>query len=193
MKILLDPGHGENTAGKRSPIWPDGSQLREWEFNRDIARRVCTSLRTKGADVELLVKEDVDVPLTERVRRANDIVKKVGKNNCLLISIHANAGGGTGWEAYTSIGQTLSDKYATVFYNETQNYFPGIKVRTDHSDGDPDKESQFYILAKTICPAVLTENFFMDTLKDCQYIMSESGRQTIANFHIESILKCLDL
>lgn len=36
VKILLDNGHGYDTPGKRSPIWPDGSQLFEWEFNRDI-------------------------------------------------------------------------------------------------------------------------------------------------------------
>lgn len=191
MKILLDPGHGENTAGKRSPIWPDGTQLREWEFNRDIARRVYSALLAQGVDVELLVKEDIDIPLPERVRRANEIAKKTGKNNCLLISIHANAGGGTGWEAFTSVGQTLSDKYATEFCNIAQTSFPVQKIRTDHTDGDPDKESQFYILAKTICPAVLTENFFMDTLKDCQYIMSEIGRREIAYFHVQSILKCL--
>ena len=36
---LLDPGHGIDTPGKRSPLWPDGTQLMEFEFNRDIVRR----------------------------------------------------------------------------------------------------------------------------------------------------------
>ena len=36
--VILDNGHGEETAGKRSPVWGDGSQLFEWEFNRDIGR-----------------------------------------------------------------------------------------------------------------------------------------------------------
>lgn len=40
VKILLDNGHGYDTPGKRSPIWPDGSQLFEWEFNRDIVSRI---------------------------------------------------------------------------------------------------------------------------------------------------------
>ena len=31
------------------------------------------------------------------------------------------------------------------------------------SDGDRDWEEDFYILRKSRCPAVLTENFFMDT------------------------------
>ena len=31
MKVLLDNGHGENTPGKRSPKWSDGSQLKTYE------------------------------------------------------------------------------------------------------------------------------------------------------------------
>lgn len=36
MKIVIDNGHGRETAGKRSP---DG-RLLEWSYNREIARRV---------------------------------------------------------------------------------------------------------------------------------------------------------
>ena len=37
MKILLDNGHGEETPGKCSPEWPDGSRLREYEFGTSCA------------------------------------------------------------------------------------------------------------------------------------------------------------
>lgn len=57
MKVLLDNGHGENTPGKRSPKWSDGSQLFEWEYAREIAKGVYNQLRAKGIDAELLVKE----------------------------------------------------------------------------------------------------------------------------------------
>ena len=40
LRILLDNGHGQETPGKRSPVWADGSQLFEYEFNRDIVRRI---------------------------------------------------------------------------------------------------------------------------------------------------------
>ena len=192
MKILIDNGHGENTAGKRSPMWPDGTELREWEFNRDIAQRVFFALKRHGVDVELIVKEDIDVPLSERCNRVNEIAKAVGKNNCLLVSIHANAGGGTGWEAFTSVGETRSDKFATIFYEIAQEMFEGWAIRKDTTDGDLDKESQFYILRKTVCPAILTENFFMDTEKDCKFIMSEIGRRKVADFHVQAILNCID-
>jgi N-acetylmuramoyl-L-alanine amidase len=49
MKFLIDNEHGENTPGKRSPVWPDGTQLFEWEYAREIARRVETELlKRKG-------------------------------------------------------------------------------------------------------------------------------------------------
>ena len=109
MKILIDNGHGRATAGKRSPVWPDGKQLFEYEFNRDIARRVHEALTARGADSVPVVPEIDDIPLAERTRRVNEIAAQVGPENCLLVSIHANAGGGTGWEAWTSVGETEAD------------------------------------------------------------------------------------
>ena len=86
MKVLIDNGHGENTPGKRSP---DG-RLREWAYSREIADMVVAGLRKKGIDAERIVKEDTDVPLSERCRRANAIYKETGKK-AILISIHCNA------------------------------------------------------------------------------------------------------
>jgi N-acetylmuramoyl-L-alanine amidase len=60
-------------------------------------------------------------------------------------------------------------------------------------DGDPDREANFYILRKTACPAVLTENFFMDTERDCHFIMSEAGRQAVADMHVSAIKKIIEL
>ena len=42
--IILDNGHGNNTPGKRSPKWEDGTQLFEYEFNRDIVKRISAML-----------------------------------------------------------------------------------------------------------------------------------------------------
>ena len=99
------------------------------------------------------------------------------------------AGGGTGWEAYTSVGQTKADLIATELYKEAEKEFApdGWKIRKDTSDGDPDKESQFYILKHTKCPAVLVENFFMDTRKDCAFIQSEDGRNRVSKVIFEAI------
>ena len=69
MKILIDNGHGLNTPGKRSP---DGTLI-EATYTRDIARRIVIELQDRGYDSELLVPEDDDIPLSERVRRVNEI------------------------------------------------------------------------------------------------------------------------
>lgn len=186
MIVILDNGHGCDTAGKRSPKWADGTQLLEYEFARDVVKRIETLLTARNIRCKVLVPERIDISLGERVRRANRIYDD-NKGKAILISIHANAGGGTGWEAWTSVGQTKSDKLATMLYARAGEYFKGWRTRTDMSDGDPDKESQFYILKHTKCPAVLTENFFMDTEKDCRYIMSDEGRSTIAEMHVKAI------
>lgn len=192
--VILDNGHGKETAGKRSPIWGDGSQLFEWEFNRDIVRRIAEKLQADGIPYRVLVPEENDVSLTERARRANEYAKEFN-GKAYVLSIHANAGGGTGWEVYTSPGQTPSDAIATVFFEEAGREFvpDGWRMRSDYSDGDPDKEANFAILTKTTCPAVLTENFFMDTEKDCRFIMSEDGRERIANMHVAAIKRVLTL
>ena len=184
---LLDNGHGKNTRGKRSPVWGDGTQLFEWEFNRDIVRRIAAKLKADGVKFEILVPEETDVSLQERCRRANQYQQMY--NNCVLFSIHGNAGGGTGWECYTSKGTTKADEIATLLYEEAEKEFAGWKIRKDFADGDADKEANFYILRHTVCPAVLTEKFFFDNEKDCKLMLSEAGRERIAKIHINVIKK----
>ena len=162
----------------------------EYEFNRDIVARISEGLLIAGIKHIVLVPEMTDISLTERCRRANKIWKDT-KKRCFLMSIHANAGKGTGFEVWTSVGKTKSDDIATIIWNEMKSEFPNKKMRVDTADGDVDKEKNFTILYSTNCPATLSENFFMDTYEDCKLIMSDAGRQKIANAHIRAIKKVL--
>ena len=191
---MLDNGHGKETAGKRSPVWKDGAQLFEYEFNRDIVRRIAKQLSAEGIEYRIIVPEENDISLSERARRANEIYDQAN-GKAFLLSVHVNAGGGTGWECYTSVGLTKADELATILCEEaTREFQPdGWRMRFDYSDGDPDKENQFTILVKTKAPAVLTENFFMDTEKDCRFIMSETGRERIAKMHVAAIKRIISL
>lgn len=191
MKILIDNGHGENTPGKRSP---DGL-FREYKYVREIAEEIERELIARGYDAERIVKETVDVPLSERSRRINEICGRLGTANVILVSIHCNAAGNgeewktaRGWAAYTSKGKTKADKLADFLYEAAENNFPGKTIRKDFQDGDPDWEENFHMLAKTKCPAVLTENFFMDNQKDVSYLLSLEGRTSIVRAHIEGII-----
>ena len=191
MKVLIDNGHGSNTPGKCSP---DG-RLKEYAYTREIAVRLEAELRKKGIDAERIVKEEIDVPLSERCRRANEYKA----SETLLVSIHCNAAGNgsewmqaRGWEAWTSIGQTKSDKLATCLYESAERYLPGLKMRKDMTDGDPDKESAFYILKHAKCPAVLTENLFQDNKEDVNFLLSDEGKRAIVNLHVQGIVNYLN-
>ena len=59
------------------------------------------------------------------------------------------------------------------------------------SYGDMDWEEEFYILRKSWCPAVLTENFFMDNPQDLDYLQTRSGKQAIIDTHVEGITEYL--
>lgn len=194
MKILIDNGHGENTPGKRSP---DG-KFREYLYAREVATSIERRLLMQGYDVELITRETIDVPLEERARRVNEICGRVGAGNVVLVSIHCNAskngewGKARGWSAYTSKGKTKSDELATMLYVEAAKNFTGQTIRKEFSDGDPDWEEGFYILRKTKCPAVLTENFFMDNEQDLAYILSKDGYEAVVTTHVDAIKKYVE-
>ena len=195
MKILIDNGHGIQTKGKRSP---DGKLL-EYAYTRELARQIVKILKSRGYDSELLVPEDDDIPLSERVRRTNAHCQALGKSNVILISLHINAAGdgtkwmnATGWSCYTCKCQTESDRLATCLYEAAIKNFPDRRIRKDYSDGDPDWEENFYILRHSLCPAVLIENFFMDSLYDRVFLLNETGKQAIVDTHIEGIIKYIE-
>lgn len=195
MKILIDNGHGIDTPGKRSP---DG-KFREYRYTREIAIEIVKELSEQGYDAELLVPEESDVPLKERVRRVNAFCKDLGAENVVLISIHNNAykdgnewQSPRGWSCYTTKGVTSSDNLAIMLYEEAVSAFNGHKIRMEMSDGDADWEEDFYLLKKTRCAAVLTENFFMDNKEDVAFLLSDNGRNAIVRTHVNSIKKYID-
>lgn len=199
MKILIDNGHGVNTAGKRSP---DGKLL-EWKYTREIARQVVKALKKEGLDAELIVPEDSDIALGERCNRVNAFCDRLGTNKVCVVSIHINAAGNgqwmnaRGWEAWTSMGQTQGDILASCMYEAAREVLPSvcpdIKIRTDYSDGDPDKEENFTILKRTKCAACLTENLFMDNIDDVKLLLSPEGSKAIVKLHVLGVKKYLSL
>lgn len=195
LHILADNGHGYDTPGKFSPVWADGSQFFEWESNRDLVSRIKRRCEADGIPFHIIVPEKNDVSLGERCRRANAIARQYGKENCLYISVHSNAckGKSRGIAVYTSKGQTTSDKYADVFYAEGDEQFPTTRFYEDWSDGDCDMEANFYVLRHTTCAAVLTESFFFDNEQDCRFLMSEEGKEAIAEWHYRAIKRCIEL
>ena len=198
--VLLDNGHGSNTPGKRSP---DGKLL-EYKYAREITKYISESLNKLNIPNSLLVPECTDISLQTRVSRANNIYKqnKAKGITTILISIHCNAlGNGTqwmnakGWSIWTSKGQTAGDKLADKIWEAAKEVLTPLNQtvrKEDYNDGDPDYESDFYILKKTACPAVLTENMFQDNKDDVEFLLSKEGKTAITKLHILGILKYIE-
>lgn len=191
--VLLDNGHGSNTAGKCSP---DKSIL-EYKYNRNVTAAIVD--RLKGyANIKpiLVVPELYDVPLSDRVRRINKWCALYGPSNCIMISCHVNAAGrgewknARGWSVWTTRGQNNSDKLATLCYNNATKRLDGIATTIkDVKDGDPDYEANFYIIKGANCPAILTESLFMDNKQDVAILKSEKGFNAIVDLHVDTILQ----
>lgn len=194
---MLDAGHGKDTPGKRSP----DSSLMEWEYNREIAKRVQRILLSYGIDTRLVVEDDWDMSLKQRYLRVNKICDKYGAGNVIMISIHCNAASNgqwtnaRGWSVWTTKGQTNSDKLADELFAAAQSYLPqyGMTLRKEtYNDGDVDYEKNFTVIYGAKCPAVLTENLFMDNKVDCAWLLTEEGKETITNIHVDGILKYME-
>lgn len=189
MIIILDAGHGENTPGKRSP---DG-KLREYRYCREIMKSVKEGLESLGYTVFTTIDTDYDVPLNTRVQTINKYCAKYGASNVLSVSIHCDAKGigskwknARGWSVRVALKHSAnSEKLAESLYNAAKS--KGLKTRP-YSAKSVYWSQNLAICRDTKCPAVLTENLFMDNKEDCEYLLSEEGRKTITALHIDGIV-----
>lgn len=197
--VCLDAGHGVNTPGKCSP----DKSLKEWAYTREIVKGIAEKLKALGIEYYIVHPEDQEIKsqsydLCLRTSRANakhQTLKLQGRTS-IFISVHVNAAGNggwykaRGWSVWTSKGQTQGDKVATELYKAANEILTplGQKLRADGLDGDPDYESNFWVLTHTHAPAVLTENMFMDTKEECQWLLSDQGKKAIIDLHVKGIL-----
>lgn len=185
-KVCLDPGHGVETPGKRSP---DGT-YRECEFALDMAWRIKDLLEQHGVAVTLTRSDEHDVSLTQRAKTANAI-----KGLDLFVSLHSNAAGsGASWMSARGLLVYVyaSDKFSTaagqhILDRQAQ---AGVKVR---NNGLPTDGSGLYVLRKTNAPAVLVEHLFHDNLADTALLKDHDYRQRMAQADAEGILAYLGI
>lgn len=189
MIILLDTGHGKSTPGKRSP---DG-RLIEYKYSREIADKIIEKLTKEGFEVHRVVTDDEDVPLMKRCRIINQYCDKYGKANTVLVSIHCNAAGNgsgwmnaKGWSVFVSNNSSSkSKKLAECLFRAAQR--EGLVLRK-YSQTQVYWKQNLAICRETKCPAVLTENLFQDNKDDVEYLLSDKGKESIVNLHVQGIL-----
>ena len=171
--------------------------LLEYKYCREIAREVVARLVKLGYDAILVTPEETDISLSARVKRINSWCNKLGASNCLSISIHNNAAGGdgkwktaTGWSVYVSKNASSnSKKLARLLYEEAEKQ--GLKGNRSV----PTEKYWVQSLAMcrdTKCPAVLTENMFMDNKQDKEFLLSKEGKEKIIDLHVQGIIKYIN-
>ena len=175
-KIIIDAGHGPETAGKRSP---DGT-LREFHFNEATAIHVKKLLTTEGFTVIFSHDNSCDVTLSERISLANKLRVSA------FISIHANAFGNDwnqaqGIETYTCLNPSET---STRMANLVQQ---ALIMRTGRKNRGV-KKGDFAVLRETTMPAILVECGFMTNKKEADLLKSLEYQQQCAQAIVFGVL-----
>lgn len=184
---ILDPAHGKNVAGKRSP---DGKH-REYLWSRWFIESIMIDSRSRHYDFEYpLQDQENEIGLSARKEIYNKI--QTGKPK-IVISFHNNAAGmgdkwmnARGFSAYTSKGQTKSDVFAEIMIDKFIERFPKLKTRIETIDGDKDYEANFTILMGNYS-AILLEILFQDNIEDVIVLNSPAFLRDLVDWFYASL------
>lgn len=183
-RILIDNGHGKETPGKRSP---DG-RLCEWEFTRRLAQHLAAKLTAAGMDNKLIVTEDTDIPLRERVRR---IASECTNGGCLALSLHVNAstagtfGSARGFSAWVKRGASVPERRLAA---EIAAIARERGLEGNRRPGPRGYYEADFAILRCACPAVLTENMFMDNIDDLSYLLGAEAIEELAEIHFQALV-----
>ena len=176
--IILDNPHGIDTPGKRSP---DGKH-REYLWGRNMLNEIAQNLINLGVSVIHSNVYEYEIGFKKRVEVMNRI-----PSNAFVFSLHNNAAGmGDKWlsarnpSIYTCRGETQSDTFATMIYEQIIKDIPEIPWRKDMVDGDIDYEANFAVLMSKH-PSALLEWLFQDNKEDVALLNDEKLNERLVN------------
>ena len=204
--IFLDAGHGgiDPKSGKYttapSKMWKhpkgkfhNGTVFYEGVSNRQFCDEIIKVCNRENINVVKVYHDWKDNSLASRVNIANSYHRTI--NEGIYLSMHSNAVNwqdkAEGFSVWTSLGKSSSDDIATAIWtNVSKVIVPkwGIKMRSERSDGDPDYEANFTVLANSGMPAVLVENLFFDNYNDTLKLVNPEYQIDIAESIVSSLL-----
>lgn len=191
--IYIDDGHGLDTPGKRTPVFPaghpyEGIQIKENQFNATVADKLKARAEAAGLRVIMTAPEVSDTALGLRVQRANEDMYAMGLDleDCALVSIHYNAYDGRwdstrgGLEVYHWPGSRLGESLARSVHDKliqgTAQVDRGVKG------------GRFYVLRETAMPAILVECGFMDVRKEAERMLDPQFQDEVVGELLAGIL-----
>ncbi|RAK18232.1 N-acetylmuramoyl-L-alanine amidase [Anoxybacillus vitaminiphilus] len=177
VRIVLDAGHGGKDPGAVA------NGLQEKDITLAIVKHIGRILgEYEGIEVHYTRVDDRFLELEERAVIANKLKAD------FFLSVHINAGGGTGFESYIFNGNVSATTitYQNVIHAEIVKAVGNI---TDRGK----KRANYAVLRETRMPALLTENLFIDNVNDAAKLKSEQFLLQIAHGHVEGMVKAFGL
>lgn len=206
--IAIGTPHRLREPGKQSP---DGS-LRECVYGREIASEVAAKLQAMGYKcvidyMPLDLPKQMQSPMADqerqrelamRVNFVNELCRQNGKQNVIYVCIHVDASPpvdnkwhqANGWSVRVGTKASAKSKLlADCLFDAAEAH--GLKMRR------PSKDQKYwpqalYVLNRTDCPAVLTENLFQNNQEDVDFLLSDEGRHAIERLHVKGIIKYIE-
>jgi N-acetylmuramoyl-L-alanine amidase len=168
--VVIDPGHGGFDPGGIP-----GQRVPEKIMTLDVSLRLKPLLEKAGYKVVMTRNTDVFVPLGTRVAMANSYP------NSIFVCIHFNSAtrsGANGIETY--FYSTESAPLAASIHSAVVGAAP--------SENRGVRRRGYFVLRKTIVPAVLVECGFLTNPTEAQYVQSSDYRQKLAQEIARGIL-----
>lgn len=179
-KVWIDAGHGGKDPGAVS------NGLKEKDIALAVSLAIKKQLEAEYEGVQVLLSRSTDVFLELRDR--TDKANEAGAD--ILVSIHCNAGGGSGgFETFRyTHASAASRALQNVLHTEIM---AALKLHGVTDRGQ--KSGNLHMCRESKMPAVLTENLFIDVLADAKRLKQLVVIAAIANGHVRGIAKYLGL
>ncbi|GAA2359015.1 hypothetical protein Cme02nite_35340 [Catellatospora methionotrophica] len=178
-KVYIDPGHGGTDPGAVA------NGLQEKTLTLNIALQTRDILKASySVDVRMSRTTDITRSLAYRTDDAN------AWGAAIFVSIHINAGGGTGFESYRYPGTTgTTQRLHSLIHSNVLSNMRSVASVTDRGQ----KTSNLHVLRESNMPAVLTENLFIDTVANANLLKRADFITATARGHARGIAAFLGL
>ena len=179
-KIYLDAGHGGADAGA---VGANG--LYEKNLVLKIQQYLISYLNSTYSDFTIKTTRTTDtfLSLSQRASQANSWGADA------FMSIHVNAGGGTGYEDYVYRSASNASKtFQSIVHGQVQ---PALLSYNHPNRGR--KSANYAVLRLTNMPAVLTEIAFIDNSTDAALLQNEAFLKSMGESYAKGIAVYLNL
>ncbi|MEH6839305.1 N-acetylmuramoyl-L-alanine amidase [Priestia megaterium] len=179
-KIYLDAGHGGADAGA---VGANG--LYEKNLVLKIQQYLISYLNSTYSDFTIKTTRTTDtfLSLSQRASQANSWGADA------FMSIHVNAGGGTGYEDYVYRSASNASKaFQSIVHGQVQ---PTLLSYNHPNRGR--KSANYAVLRLTNMPAVLTEIAFIDNSTDAALLQNETFLKSMGESYAKGIAVYLNL